>query len=104
MQRTSIGLVSTLLSLLLIVATVGVSEAKVSSEKVLVTRSERCSQLSRQVDEAIENHAKAMQVTEAKALQRKANGFCATKQQAQGIRALAKALKVLGVTPVDPNQ
>lgn len=104
MQRTSIGLVSVLLPLLLITAGAAQSEAKAVATKVLVTRSERCSRLSHQVDEAIEKHAKARQVTEAKALQRKANRFCANKQQAQGIRTLANALKVLGVAPVDPNQ
>ena len=104
MKRISIGLVSTLLPLLLITATVAQSDAKAVVAKVLVTRSERCSRLSRQVDEAIENHAKAMQVTEAKALQRKANRFCADRKQAQGIRTLANALKLLGVSPVDPNQ
>jgi hypothetical protein len=104
MQRASIGLVSTLLPLLLITASVAQSQAKVTAEKVLVTRSERCSRLSHQVDEAIEKHAKAVQVTEAKALQRKANRFCADRKQAQGIRLLANALKVLGVAPVDPNQ
>jgi hypothetical protein len=104
MQRTSIGLVSVLLPLLLIAASAAQSEAKTVATKVLVTRSERCSRLSHQVDEAIEKHAKARQVTEAKALQRKANRFCAEKKQAQGIRTLANALKVLGVAPVDPNQ
>jgi hypothetical protein len=44
-----------------------------------------------------------MQVTEAKALQRKADRYCADKHQAQGIRTLANALKVLGASPVDPN-
>lgn len=72
--------------------------------KAPVTRSERCNQLSREVDKAIETNAKAMQVTEAKALQKKANRFCADNQQAQGIRTLAKALKALGVAPVDPNR
>ncbi|RWD86971.1 MAG: hypothetical protein EOS40_36605, partial [Mesorhizobium sp.] len=44
-----------------------------------------------------------MQVTAAKALQRKGNRFCADKKQAQGIRMLANALKLLGVTPIDPD-
>ncbi|HEY4191284.1 MAG TPA: hypothetical protein VGM46_01440 [Mesorhizobium sp.] len=104
MQRYPTRLVSALLPVLLITATVGQSDAKVASSKVLVTRSERCSRLSRQVDEAMETHAKAVQVAEAKALQRKANRFCADRKQAQGIRILAQALKVLGVSPADPNQ
>lgn len=71
--------------------------------KVALTRAERCSYLSRQVDEALETHAAATQITTAKALQRKGNRFCANKKQAQGIRMLANALKLLGVTPIDPD-
>lgn len=104
MRRTSIGLVSALLPLLLIAAGAAQSETKTVAAKVLVTRSERCSRLSRQLDEAIEKHAKARQVAEAKALQRRASRFCANKQQAQGIWTLANALKALGVAPVDPSQ
>ncbi|TIO91031.1 MAG: hypothetical protein E5X98_02130, partial [Mesorhizobium sp.] len=69
-----------------------------------LTRTERCTNLNRQVDEALETHAAATQVTAAKALQRKGNRFCAAKKQAQGIRMLANALKLLGVTPIDPVQ
>lgn len=83
------------LGILLITAAVGVSDAKVA-----ITRAERCSNLSRQVDEALD--AAATQVAAAKALQRKGNRYCAKKKEAQGIRMLANALKLLGVTPVDP--
>ncbi len=99
MQRFSIGLMGALLGISLVMAAVAESEAKVG-----VTRSETCSKLSHQVDEAIETHAKAVQAAEAKALQKKANRYCAARKQAQGIRMLANALKLLGVTPVDPNQ
>lgn len=88
-----------LLGISLVPAVVEVSDAKVA-----ITRAERCSNLSRQVDEALETRATATQVTAAKALQKKANRFCATKKQAQGIRMLANALKLLGVTPIDPDQ
>ena len=88
-----------LLGISLVMAVVGVSDAKVT-----ITRAERCSNLSRQVDEALESHATATQVTAAKALQKKGNRFCANKKQAQGIRMLANALKLLGVTPLDPDQ
>ena len=85
---------------------IGVSFAVVaagqSDAKVAMTRSERCSRLSRQVDEAIETHAKAMRVAEAKGLQKKANRYCSERKQAQGIRMLANALKLLGETPTDP--
>lgn len=89
-----------LLGISLVTAAVGASDAKVAP----ITRAERCSDLNRQVDEALETHAAATQVTAAKALQRKGTRFCANKKQAQGIRMLANALKLLGVTPNDPVQ
>jgi len=67
-------------------------------------RSELCSRLSRQVDQAIETHAKAAQVAAAKALQKKGTRYCADRKQAQGIRMFANALKLLGVAPVDPDR
>lgn len=100
MQRFTISLMGALLSISLVTAAVGASNAKVTP----ITRAERCSDLSRQVDEALETHPAATQVTAAKALQRKGNRFCANKKQAQGIRMLANALKLLGVTPIDPVQ
>jgi hypothetical protein len=89
-----------LLGISLVTAAVGAPDAKVAP----ITRTERCSNLSRQFDEALETHATATQVTAAKALQRKGNRYCANKKQAQGIRMLANALKPLGVTPIDPVQ
>jgi len=100
MQRFWISVMGALLSMSLITAAVGASNAKVTS----LTRTERCTNLSRQVDEALETHAAATQVTAAKALQRKGNRFCANKKQAQGIRMLANAMKLLGVTPLEPVQ
>lgn len=99
MPRLSISLLGALLGLGLVTAAAGQSEAKAP-----LTRSERCANLSRQFDEALETHATATQVTAAKALQRKGNRYCAAKKQAQGIRMLANALKLLGVTPNDPVQ
>lgn len=99
MQRISISSTGALLGISLVTAVVGVSDAKVA-----ITRADRCSNLSRQVDDALETHATATQVTAAKALQKKGNRFCANKKQAQGIRMLADALKLLGVTPIDPDQ
>lgn len=109
MQRFSISLMSVLLGISLVTAAVeqsdaNVADAKVANAKVVITRSERCSNLSRQFDGALETHATATQVTAAKALQRKGNRFCANRKQAQGIRMLANALKLLGVTPIDPVQ
>jgi FKBP-type peptidyl-prolyl cis-trans isomerase len=68
-----------------------------------VTRSEHCNRLSQQLDGAIETQADAAQATKAMALQKKANRFCAERKQAQGIRTLADALKLLGVTPIDQD-
>ncbi|MET2830622.1 hypothetical protein [Mesorhizobium shangrilense] len=98
MQRISISLMGAVLGISLVTAVVEQSDAKV------LTRTERCTNLSHQFDEALETHATATQVTAAKALQRKGNRFCANKKQAQGIRMLANALKLLGVTPIDPAQ
>ncbi len=98
MQRFSISLMGAVLGISLVMAVVEQSDAKV------LTRTERCTNLSHQFDEALETHATATQVTAAKALQRKGNRFCANKKQAQGIRMLANALKLLGVTPIDPAQ
>jgi hypothetical protein len=79
-----------------------------SGAEAAVTRSEYCSRLSLQLDEAIETKtdpgANASQIAQVKALQDKANRFCAERKQAQGIRTYANALKLLGVTPVDLNQ
>lgn len=100
MHRFTISLMGALLGISLVTAAVGASNAKVAP----ITRAERCSDLNRQVDEALETHAAATQVTAAKALQRKGTRFCANKKQAQGIRMLANALKLLGVTPNDPVQ
>ncbi|MDG4879213.1 hypothetical protein P9273_29475 [Mesorhizobium sp. WSM4935] len=98
MQRFSIGLIGALLSIPLVSGPVEAGQAKVAT-----TRTERCAALNRQVDEALGGHAAATQVTAAKALQRKGNRFCSAKKEAQGIRTLAKALKLLGVTPIDPD-
>ncbi|RUW62044.1 hypothetical protein [Mesorhizobium sp. M7A.F.Ca.US.008.03.1.1] len=100
MPRLSISLLGALLGFCLVTAAVGQSDAKATP----TTRSERCANLSHQFDEALETHATATQVTAAKALQRKGNRYCAAKKQAQGIRMLANALKLLGVTPNDPVQ
>lgn len=99
MLRNRPRLMGALLGIALASVALGQIEAK-----TVITRSERCNGLSHQVDEAIKTHARAPQVARAKALQKKANRFCATKRQAQGIRTLANALKLLGVTPIEPGQ
>jgi hypothetical protein len=72
-----------------------------SPAKVTITPAERCSRLSRQVDEAIKAKAADKQVAAASALQKKGVRLCAENKRAQGIRDLAKALKLLGVKPID---
>ncbi|TIU59397.1 MAG: hypothetical protein E5W25_33050, partial [Mesorhizobium sp.] len=72
MQRFSISLMGVVLGISLITAAVEQSYAKVADAKVAetnaaITRSERCSDLILQFDEAVETHAAATQVTAAKA-------------------------------------
>lgn len=70
--------------------------------KGTISRTERCDRLQQQFAQEITEHAEAKRAAEAKALQKKAMKFCAGKQQAQGIRAYAIALKMLGVQPIEP--
>ncbi|WP_420963535.1 hypothetical protein [Brucella sp. IR073] len=67
----------------------------------LLTRVERCNRLQQQVQHALARHTGTARASEARALQKKAIKFCAGKKQAQGIRAFAEALKLLGEQPVD---
>jgi predicted lipoprotein len=69
--------------------------------KAPITRIERCDALQQQLDHAIIQHARAKRATQARALRKKAEKFCAGKSQAQGIRTYATALKLLGVKPID---
>jgi len=66
-----------------------------------LTRVERCNRLQQQVQHALAGRPGNRRVAEARALQKKAIKFCAGKKQAQGIRAFAQALKLLGEQPVD---
>jgi hypothetical protein len=69
--------------------------------KAPITRIERCNALEEQFDHAIIQHARVKRAAQARALQKEAQKFCAGRNQAQGIRAYAKALKLLGVKPID---
>jgi hypothetical protein len=71
------------------------------TKRVMITRIERCQDLQRQFNHAILEHAKAKRAAEARALQKRAQKYCAGKRQAQGIRAYAEALRMLGVQPID---
>lgn len=103
MQRRSTGWMGALIGISLAMLAVAQPGAEAA-----VTRSEYCSRLGLQLDEAIETKtgpgANATEIAEATALQDKANRFCAERKQAQGIRTFANALRLLGVTPVDLNQ
>lgn len=71
------------------------------------SRSEYCDRLGLQLDGAIGSQAgQAGQpaVVEAIALRKKATRLCADHKQAQGIRALANGLKLLGTTPDDSGE
>ena len=72
-----------------------------SLAKVTITPAERCRRLSREADDAIKAKAADKQVAAASALQKKGVRLCAQDRHAQGIRDLAKALKLLGVKPID---
>ena len=71
------------------------------TKRVMITRIQRCEDMQHQFNHAISQHAKAKRAAEARALQKKAQRYCAGKRQAQGIRAYAEALKLLGVQPID---
>lgn len=96
--------IAVVLTGMLVATSLAVAAPVPSHGKAGLTRNELCSRLSRQVDEAIETHAEAVQAAAAKALQKKAARYCADRKQAQGIRTFANALKLLGVTPVDPDR
>lgn len=99
MRRISVALMGMLVCTSFAIAAPAQLHARTS-----LTRSELCSRLGRQVDQAIETHAKAVQAAAAKTLQKKAVRYCADRKQAQGIRMFANALKLLGVAPVDPDR
>ncbi|MBA8899347.1 MULTISPECIES: hypothetical protein [unclassified Phyllobacterium] len=73
----------------------------VSAEERPLSRKELCAKFQTQVHQAIIEHAEAPRAAKAKSLQKKAIRFCASNRQAQGVRTFAKALKALGVQPVN---
>lgn len=85
----------------LLTGVLALAPLQASAAKATITRIERCNRLEQQFKKAITVHAEAKRASEARALQRKAAKFCAGRAQAQGIRAYAKALKMLGVQPND---
>jgi predicted lipoprotein len=90
-------------SIAIVLAAIGTSAMAAGhpAAKAPITRIERCDALQHQLDRAIIQHARAKRATQARALRKKAETFCAGKSQAQGIRTYATALKLLGVKPID---
>ncbi|MEW6633277.1 MAG: hypothetical protein AB1440_20590 [Pseudomonadota bacterium] len=83
-------------------ALLGISLAMLAASGAeAATRSEYCDRLGVQLDGAISTQADQPAVVEAVALRKKAARLCADHKQAQGIRALANGLKLLGATPED---
>ncbi len=70
-----------------------------ASAAKLVTRSERCERLQRQLQSALSGHFASRQARQAEILLKKGTRFCASKRQAQGLRAYAEGLKRLGLKP-----
>jgi hypothetical protein len=67
------------------------------------TRTGRCSILQDQLSEQIKKHSGSSRAARAATIGAKAKKLCASGKQAQGLRAYANALQLLGVQPVDPN-
>lgn len=67
------------------------------------TRAGRCSILQSQLAEQIKNHAGSSRSAKTATMGARAKKLCASGKQAQGLRAYAKALQLLGVQPIDPK-
>jgi hypothetical protein len=93
--------ISTISAIVLTGAVTLIASIEQSKADGTPTRTELCGKLQSQVQHAITEHAEAKRAAKAKALQRQATKFCASNKQAQGIRAYAQALKLLGVQPID---
>ncbi|MBA8877379.1 hypothetical protein [Phyllobacterium myrsinacearum] len=93
--------ISNLQTILLAGAILSSGAYGVSAEERPPSRKELCAKFQTQVHQAIIEHAEVPRAAKAKSLQKKAIRFCASDKQAQGIRTFAKALKLLGVQPVN---
>ena len=67
------------------------------------TRADHCDILQSQLAEQIKDHAGSSRSAKAATMGAKARKLCAGGKQAQGLRAYAKALQLLGVQPIDPK-
>lgn len=89
---------------LLLGAGIAASGVEPSQARPMITRIERCNRLDKQLETVLTSKRTARHANAARALQRKARKYCATRREAQGIRAFADALKMLGVKPIDDNR
>jgi hypothetical protein len=67
------------------------------------TRTGRCNALQDQLSDQLKAHAGLARSAAAATMGAKARKLCAGGKQAQGLRAYAKALQLLGVQPIDPK-
>lgn len=75
-----------------------------AATKPTVSRNEQCVRLNRQIDTVLSGpNVAANQAAAAKLLQKNGQDLCASRKQAQGIRAFANALKLLGEKPADAD-
>jgi len=99
MARVLLSPATVLLSAMLVA-----SQANAPIVKTPVSRTERCNLLNHQLQKVLKSNPAAKQADAAEALQKKAVRLCANRKQAQGILALANALKLLGVKPIDTDR
>ncbi|PSH69457.1 hypothetical protein CU102_08765 [Phyllobacterium brassicacearum] len=92
--------ISTISTIALTAAVILTASIDQSTADETPTRTELCGKLQVQTQHAITEHAEAKRAAKAKALQKQATRYCAGNKQAQGIRAYAQALKLLGVQPI----
>ena len=67
------------------------------------TRTGRCNVLQDQLSDQLKAHAGSGRSAAAATMGARARKLCAGGKQAQGLRAYAKALQLLGVQPIDPK-
>jgi hypothetical protein len=67
------------------------------------TRTGRCNVLQDQLSDQLKTHSGSSRSAAAATMGARARKLCAGGKQAQGLRAYAKALQLLGVQPIDPK-
>lgn len=87
--------------LVLIAATSIAGTANSTVARTVVTPAERCVRLNRQIDAAMSGDTSNKPVHAARNLQKRGVRLCNSGKRAQGSRSLARALRLLGVKPLD---